>query len=275
MLDRWVVITVIVAVALGIHTMAIAGDGDLREAAQNPVANMISVPFQNNTLFGVGPDDEIVDVLNIQPVIPFHLSSDWNLITRTIAPVIYVPETVEGLDILPRGAGGDTRFGLGDINFTGFLSPAKSGKVIWGVGPSVTLATATDDVLGSEKWSMGPSFVMLATPKPFVIGVLARQLWSFAGKDGRADVNQGLVQPFLNYNMAKGWYLTTSPVITANWDAPSDNQWLVPVGGGVGRLFRMGKLPVNMQFQTYYNVERADFGPEWSTRFQLQFLFPK
>jgi hypothetical protein len=252
-----------------------AGDGDLQAAAQNPVANLISLPFQNNLLFGVGPNDEIVNVLNIQPVIPFALSDEWNVITRTIAPLIYVPSTVAGLDVLPMGVGTGTEFGLGDINFTAFVSPASPGAVVWGVGPSVNLPTATDSLLGSEKVSIGPSVVVLAQPQPWTVGALARQLWSVAGDDDRADVNQFLIQPFVNYNLADGWYLVSAPVLTANWDAPSGQRWTVPVGGGVGRLFRVGKLPVNASLQTYYNIERPTLGPEWAIRFQVQFLFPR
>ena len=130
-------------------------------------------------------------------------------------------------------------------------------------------------MLGSEKWSAGLSGVLLAQPAPWTVGVLARQIWSFAGDDNRADVRQFLVQPFVNYNLADGWYLTTSPVITANWEAPSRNRWTVPLGGGVGRLMRFGQRPVNISAQTYYNVEHPDFGPDWSLRLQIQFLFPK
>ena len=251
------------------------GDGDLQAAAQNPVADLISLPFQNNTYFGIGPNDETVNVLNIQPVVPFKLSDDWNLVTRTIVPLIYVPGTVEGLDVLPSGGGNDTRFGLGDINMTAFFVPAKPSKLIWGIGPTLTAPTASDDVLGSEKWSAGVSGVLLAQPAPWTVGVLARQIWSFAGDDNRADVRQFLVQPFVNYNLADGWYLTTSPVVTANWEAPSRNRWTVPVGGGVGRLMRIGQRPVNISAQSYYNVEHPDFGPDWSLRLQIQLLFPK
>ncbi len=170
--------------ATGASAWAQQSEGGLRAAAQNPIANFISVPFQINTLFGVDPNDEVVIVLNIQPVIPFRLSEDINVITRTIAPLIYVPETVARLDVLPQGVSEGTSFGLGDINFTAFFSPAKPRKVIWGVGPTITLPTATDSLLGSEKLSLGPSAVVLVQPKPWTIGILARPLWSVAGSFG-------------------------------------------------------------------------------------------
>ena len=239
---------------------------DLAKAAQNPVSDMISLPFQNNTNFGIGPDDDAQNILNIQPVIPIGLGSDWNLITRTIAPLIYQPEITPGTG---------SEFGLGDINETLFLSPSKPGKIIWGVGPAFSFPTATDDVLGTGKWSAGPSAVALTMQGPWVIGGLVSNLWSYAGDSDRDDVNQFLFQYFINYNMSEGWYLTSSPAITANWEAESDNQWTVPFGGGLGKIFKIGKQPMNAQMQAFYNVETPDGGPDWSLRFQLQFLFPK
>ena len=223
----------------------------LAQAAQNPVANMISLPLQNNTNFGVGPGDDTQNILNIQPVIPVSLSENWNLITRTIAPVIYQPEMVPGTG---------SEFGLGDINATLFFSPAKPGKLIWGLGPVFSFPTATDDVLGTDKWSAGPSAVALTINGPWVIGGLASNLWSFAGDDDRADVNQFLFQYFINYNMADGWYLSSAPIITANWEADSGNQWTIPFGGGVGKIFKIGKQAMNAQMQAFYNVEKPDDG---------------
>lgn len=247
---------------------------DLAAAAQNPVANMISLPLQNNTLFGIGPEDDTANVLNVQPVIPVNIG-DWNLINRTIAPLIYLPDLTQGLESLPSGIERGSEFGLGDINHSVYLSPAKPGRVIWGVGPSLTLPTATDSKLGSKKWSAGPAAVALITPAPWVAGVLARQLWSFAGDSDRKDVSQFLLQPFVNYNLDDGWYLVSAPVITANWEANSGDRWVVPVGGGAGKLFTVSKQPINSSLQAYYNVETPTNGADWSLRFQVQFLFPK
>jgi hypothetical protein len=246
---------------------------DLAKASQNPVADLISLPFQNNVLFGVGPDDQTANVLNIQPVVPIALG-DWNLINRTIVPLIYLPDVTSGLEVLPEGIEGGSEFGLGDINYTGFLSPADSGAFTWGVGPSISIPTATDEKLGTEKWSIGPSVVGLVQPGPWVIGGLARHIWSFAGDDDRADVSQTLIQPFINYNLPDGWYLSSAPIITANWEA-DDDRWLVPVGGGGGRVFPIGKQPVNLGVQGYWNPVRPDNAPEASLRVVLTFLFPK
>lgn len=248
---------------------------DLAKAAQNPVAAMISLPFQNNTFFGAGPHGDTANVLNIQPVIPINLG-DWNVISRTIAPVIYLPDLVTGLDgIANDPQGDDGSFGLGDINQSFYFSPAAPGPVIWGIGPSITVPTATDDSIGSEKWSAGPAAVALAMPGRWVVGSLVRQLWSFAGDSDRQDVNQTLIQPFVNYNFDSGWYAVSSPVVTANWKADSDDTWTVPVGGGMGRIFHIGGQAINAQAQAFYNVEHPELGPDWAIRFQLQFLFPK
>jgi hypothetical protein len=240
-------------------------DTELAKKTQNPVADLISVPFQNNFNFGAGPKDATIYVLNVQPVIPLRLTEDWNLITRIIAPIINQPS------LFPEA---ESAFGLGDINPTFFLSPAKPGEIIWGVGPTFTLPTATDSLLGSGKWSMGPAAVALSIQGPWVFGALANQQWSFAGWRDQ-DVSQLLIQPFVNYNLPDAWYLVSAPIITANWEASSGNKWTVPLGGGVGKLFKLDKLPINTQLQAFYNVERPDFSADWQLRFQLQFLFPK
>jgi hypothetical protein len=238
---------------------------ELARAAQNPVAKLISVPFQNNFNFGVGPNDTTQWILNIQPVIPITLNEDWNLITRTIMPIINQPSPAPGI----RSASG-----LGDINPTFFLSPAKPGKFIWGIGPTLTFPTATDPLLGAGKYSAGPAAVALIMDGHWVIGALANNQWSYAGWGGQS-VNAMLVQPFINYNLPHGWYLTSSPILTANWKATSDNIWTVPVGGGVGKIFKVGKLPINAQLAAYGNVVTPDNGADWQLRFQIQFLFPK
>ena len=165
--------------------------------------------------------------------------------------------------------------GLGDINFTAFLSPEKPGKLIWGFGPSLGLDTSTSDFIGTGKWTIGPSLVLLVQPKPWSIGVLMRNLWSFAGPSDREKVNSFLTQFFINYNLPGGWYLTSSPAITANWEAPSGQQWTVPLGGGVGKLLKVGRLPLNVQVQAFGNVVAPEDAPDWNLRFQVQMLFPK
>ena len=238
---------------------------ELAKAAQNPVADLISLPFQNNTNFNFGPEEKTQNVLNIQPVWPISLNEKWNVITRTIVPVISQPEFTPS---------GDRTNGLGDTTLTAFLSPKDVGKWIWGVGPAILIPTATDDDLGSDEWGAGPSVVVLTMPGHWVIGSLFSNIWSFGGS-GSDKVNQFTWQYFINYNLAGGWYLTSAPVITANWEASSDDTWTVPVGGGFGRVFRVGKQAMNAQVQAFYNVEKPEFGSDWGLRLQFQLLFPK
>ena len=252
-------------------------ESELAKKTQNPVADLISVPLQSNFNFGAGSKDKMIYILNVQPVIPIKIAEDWNLITRVITPIINQPS-------LFPGVGSAT--GLGDINPSFFLSPAKPGEVIWGIGPTMTLPTASDQLLGSGKWSMGPAGVALTIQGPWVIGALLNNQWSFAGWGDKA-VNTMLLQPIMNYNLPGGWYLTSSPIITANWKADkAGDVWTVPLGGGVGKLFRLGdilplqgnpiaKLPINTQLGAYGNVAKPEFGPDWQLRFQIQFLFPK
>ncbi len=165
---------------------------------------------------------------------------------------------------------------MGDINQSLFFGPSKPGKIIWGVGPVFLLPTATDSRLGGKKWGVGPGAVALTMQGPWVIGGLVQNIWSFAGPSDENNVNQMLAQYFVNYNLANGWYLTSSPIITANWEANSNNKWTIPFGGGFGRLFKIGRLPVNTQLQAFYNVEKPDvLRPDWTLRFQLQFMLPK
>lgn len=259
----------------------------LRKAAQNPIASMISLPLQGNLLFGAGPREKTAAILNIQPVIPFGISQDWNVVSRTIIPVIYAPNSLfqpntATQDILPDFTGAQVPFnlssgelGIGDINQTFFFSPAQPGKWIWGVGPTVNLPTGSPDKYGSGKFSAGPAAVVLTSNGPVTYGALVNNVWSFAGDGGRGEVSKLTVQPFLNYNLDKGWYLTSSPVITANWQGSSGDKWTVPIGGGVGRITKLGKQPVNIQFQGFYHAVRPNNGPDWSIRFQLVYLFPK
>lgn len=242
----------------------------LARQAQNPVADMISVPFQLNWNFDTGPLDKGQQILNIQPVLPFTLNKDWNLVTRTIVPLISQPAFTTSQD---------RENGLGDINFTAFLSPKKPGASgwIWGVGPALIMNTASDDRLGQGAWSLGPSAVFLKMPGNWVVGGLVSNVWSISEDEGRPDVNQLLFQPFINYNFPKhpGRYLTFSPIITSNWEADSGNKWTVPLGLGIGQIMKLGKQHVNFQLASFYNVVRPDDASTWQIRFQAVLLFPK
>lgn len=260
----------------------------LQKAAQNPVASLISVPLQNNSNFGIGPFDRNQNILNIQPVIPVKVTDNWNMIIRWITPVIWQPAPgtanleVFGIEENTPAylAAQDVQktagvFGFGDMNPTFFFSPAKPHKLIWGVGPMFVAPTATSKVLGQGKFSMGPSFVALAQPGHWTLGALINNAWSVAGSGSRPDVNQMLLQYFINYNLKKGWYLAMQPIVTANWKASDGNVWTVPVGGGIGRIMKLGFQPVNISAQFYGNAVHPVSGSPWSMRLQMAFLFPK
>jgi len=237
---------------------------ELAKAAQNPVADLISFPFQSNTNFGFGPSNAAQEVLNIQPVIPIHMG-EYNIITRTIIPLVWQPN-------LGAGQSGTT-FALGSINTTLFVSPARPGALIWGIGPVFGFPTNTSPAVPSAKWTFGPSVVLLAMPGHWVIGILANNVWSFAG-GGSQNVNSMLIQYFVNYNFGDGWYLTSSPIITADWNAQTTaDKWVFPLGGGVGKIVRLGRLPLNISLQAYDNVWHPPVGPTWTLRAQLTFLF--
>jgi len=235
----------------------------LAKQSQNPVGDLASLPLQNNTTFGFGPGDDFKNVLNIQPVYPIHLGQSWNMINRVILPVVYQPELIPGQ--------GSTT-GLADTSYTAFFSPRKPSKWIWGAGPVFSIPTSTDDKLGTGEWAAGPSVVLLTMPGSWVVGVLASNIWSFSSD---ADINFFFGQVFANYNMAKGWFLTSAPIFTANWEAESGQRWIVPLGGGIGRVFKIGKQAVNGSAQIFYNVERPELQGDWVFRFQFTFLFPK
>jgi hypothetical protein len=256
----------IAMVLIAAPVFAAESQEELAKAAQNPIADMISIPVQSNFNLDFGQDrDKSQIVTNIQPVVPVSLGKDLNLITRTIIPIIYTEFPAY-------------QTGLGNVQFTGFLSPAKPSKFIWGVGPVLQFPTHTDTFLGSDKWSAGPSAVGLTIQGHWVVGLLAQNIWSFAGPSTTREnpaVNQFLAQPFINYNLPEGWYLTSSPIVTADWKAAGRDQWTVPVGGGFGKIFKIGRLPFNGSLAAYYNVARPEIGPNWSVRAQIALLLPK
>lgn len=239
---------------------------DLAKQTQNPIADLISVPFQYNTFFETGPKGKTQNTLLVQPVIPFNLNDEWNFIARPIIPLLEQP---------PLAAGQDRNHGLGNIQFQGFFSPRKSKDWIWGFGPYLEFPTNSgpDGRFGSDNWSAGPAFVALQTKGPWVYGGLVTHLWSYYGDD--PEVNLTAFQPFINYNMKDGWYLSTAPIITANWSADSSQRWTIPIGGGIGKVHKFGKQPVNISLRAYHNLQSPRTGSDWQLQFQIQFLFPK
>jgi hypothetical protein len=237
---------------------------ELAKQEQNPLARIIRVQFEDNAQFGFGPDNELLNFLRIQPIIPFDLSEDWALITRTVIPIVHQP--------WPESADG-----LSDVALQLFLSPEKPGNFVWGAGPAFLFPTATGKIkfISTEKWSVGPAVVGVYTSGPWVVGAIVNQLWSFAGDDSRPDVNAMTLRPVINYNLPNGWFVGSSPSIAANWDADNKNRWLVPLGAGVGKVFAIGSKWISISLEGYYHVESPDIGPDWQLRLQLTLLLPK
>ena len=256
----------VLLITLSFGAAALADEArELAEKRQNPIPDLSSVSFDNGTNFGGSPHHRVQNELDIRPIVPFRLTEDWYLVTRTVVPVIKQPH-----EDSPTG---DT-WGMGDITFTGFLATAKVSGLTWGAGPVVTLPTATHDALGSGKWSLGPSAAAMVSSGDWVIGFLVQNVWSVAGNGDRPDVSQFLLKYGVNYNFPDGWYLTSGPTITADWKAETDHRWVVPVGGGFGKVITLGRQPLALETQAFYNLERGTGTGNWSLSVLLQFLFP-
>ena len=245
----------------------------LAKASQNPVADLISLPFENNFMFDTTKDDVFLYNLNIKPVIPMGLTENFNLINRAIIPVLY-----QDSGIINPTTGQDigSQFGLGDIIYQGFVSPKAPGKFIWGIGPEIHFPTGTDRFT-ADQWAAGPALVVLAMPGHWVLGGVLSNVWNIGnGYNDAEDVNKLTFQYFINYNMEGGWYINSGPVLTADWEADSGQQWTVPVGAGLGRVFKLGKRHINAKLGLYYNVEAPDGNDDvWNLQFQWTFLYPK
>jgi hypothetical protein len=241
------------------------GSYDVAMQLSNPVASLISLPLQNNFDWGAGLDgDGFQYRLNIQPVVPFRLNDDWNLISRTILPYIYQEDVF----------GSTSQSGLSDTLQSFFFSPQAPGPggIIWGVGPALLLPTATDDLLGTEKWGAGPTAVALRQSSGWTVGMLANHLWSYAGDDARQEVSATFLQPFLTYTTSTHTTFSLNCESSYDWQ---NEQWTVPVNLGVAQLARIGGSLVQFQLAGRYHAETPDNGPEWGLRFNVTLLWPR
>ena len=235
----------------------------LAKETQNPVGNVISVPFQFNFNGGGGLEDESLFTLNVQPVIPFKLTDGWNLIARTIIPISSAP-----------GPDGSRYSGVGDINQQFFFTPAKPGAIIWGAGPVLSLPTSTAVPTTTGTWGAGLGAVVVKMTGPFVLGGLVTQVWPMADTGGEPEVDLFTLQPFLNFNFGPGYALGFAPVITANWDGAPGDRWTVPLGIGLSRTTVFNGRPMSLAAQYYHNLERPDAGPGNQLRLVMTLLFP-
>ncbi len=238
---------------------------DLAKKLANPLAAMISVPSQFNYDTGYGPADGYKAYINVQPVIPISLNDNWNVISRTIIPIVW-----------QNNIAGNSGYqsGLGDISQSLFFSPAIPGPdgLIWGVGPVFLLPTGTDSLLSARKWGLGPTGVALKQQGPWTYGILANHIWSFAGSSSRADVNATYLQPFISYTTPSAWSFTLNTESTYNWTADT---WSVPINLSVSKMTKFGRQPVSLQAGVRYWAASPDSGPDgFGGRFTLTFLFP-
>lgn len=238
---------------------------ELARQLSNPVADLISVPIQGNVDFGAGLDNEGTGVtVNVQPVIPISISTDWNMISRTIVPIAY-------RDYLPT-PGGDT-FGVGDITQSLFFSPKHPVEgFIVGVGPVFLIPTASDDVLGAGQFGIGPTAVVLRQAGPWSVGALVNHVWSVAGEDDRDDVNSTFLQPFVTRALGQGRSLTLNTESSYDWE---HDEWLVPVNLSYSQVFRAGAQSMSFVVGGRYYLDGPEGAPQWGLRAGLTFLFPK
>jgi len=261
--------TMLLALAVSRLTADEAPAGqDMAELAKklaNPTASLISVPIQGNLDWGGGPaDDGMQFKVNVQPVIPIDLNADWKLLTRYVVPWVYQEDRI----------GTDSQSGFADSTATFWLSPAaeKPGAPIWGIGPILQVPTATDDLLGAEKWCLGPSVILVHQQNAWTSGVLINQLWSFAGDDSRADVNYLFFQPFLSHTNAKHMTVTLNSESLYDWES---GEWTIPLNLSVTQLVKIHGKPVSFAGGVRYYLDKPAGGPDWGIRFGVTLVFPK
>ncbi|AJY46368.1 hypothetical protein [Martelella endophytica] len=239
---------------------------EITKKLANPVASMVVLPLEMNYDTGYGPEGGDRFDLKFKPIIPFRLNDDWNLITRTIIPLVSQNDVF--------GPSGE-QFGFGDTTTSLFLSPRDSGinGLIWGAGPIFLLPTATDDLLGGRKWGAGPTAVIADQTGPLTVGFLGSHIWSFAGDDDRKDISSTFLQPFMTYRFAHVWSLGLTTETTYDWKG---DIWAVPVELTLSKLVKFGEQPVNLTAGVRYWAARPDGGPDrWGARLGVAFVFPK
>lgn len=237
------------------------------QEAKNPFADQVNLQFLYDATLNVGPANKTEDVLTFQPLIPIDLNTDWSIITRTIVPVIWEP------GLAPEESSSS---GTGDTQLSVFLSPARAGRWVWGLGPVIQMPTASSEVLGQGKWGAGPAAGAQWTGDLWTFGALINNIWSVAGSGNRPAVSQMQLQPEINVSFPKdpNGYLAFSPTIAANWKASGNERWTVPLSLGVGQLMKLGKQSVTLQATAYYNVLAPPGTGIWTLELELQVLFP-
>jgi hypothetical protein len=243
---------------------------ELAKQLSNPVASLISIPFQANYDFDIGPTGNGSRfTLNIQPVVPLSISKDWNLIVRTILPIVSQHDVF--YPAIPQDR---TQSGLGDTTQSFFLSPKAPGPggIIWGLGPVVLYPTATDDLIGSEKWGLGPTAVLLKQTGGWTYGVLANQIWSVAGNSHRENISATFLQPFVTYTTKTHTTFGLNTESTYDWQ---NSQWTVPLNAFVSQVLKIGKQPISIQLGARYYADGPSGAPDWGLRLNFTLLYPE
>ena len=249
--------------------------------AQNPLSPTYSIPLKYS--YHGGADNGGVSIGSIQPIIPVSLGS-WNMINQLSMNFIGTPGVVHGITQLPEPYSGSGAYGLGDTTFTSLFTPVNSDSFSWGIGPTFVFPTDTlfssitdraSRQLGSGKFSGGAGAMFVTQPKPWVLGLNVKQIWSVLGSQSRLDVSQMQMKPFVNYNLSDGWYLASNMDMIANWNNHDSPRWAVPIGGGVGKIFTIGNNAINIRAESYYNPIKSAQTSDWSANLNFQFLFGK
>ncbi len=261
-MHRWIPVCLIVFISTGLW----ADEQTFwAKKAQNPLSDLIKYPIIARFDFGYGHKDAVNSTTSLRPSMVADVSKHWNLVNRLDLSFKYQPG---------RTLGEKDSFGMGDTTYEGFFTPSNDWKIDWGIGPAFQIPTATDPQLGTRKWSAGAATAVNTEAGPFVFGLRARHLWSFAGKDDRPDVNRTAVEYWLYANLGNGWWIGTSPVNMADWETSSEDRWTVPLGGGFGKVVRQ-RIPINLKLEAYSFAELPNDLADWSVMFSLEYLLPE
>jgi hypothetical protein len=244
-------------------------ESGLSREVENPISKLRQVPVQYLTELGVGPAHLARTTIAIQPLLPFSVSDDISIVSRTRVPFMSSPDLTS--------TGGAYVTGLGDVTESLFLVPRPSAGIIWGIGPTALLPTATASDLGAGRFAVGVSAAVVTRPEPFTFGVLAGPIWSIAGSSNRPDIRQLAIMGLAALHLPRGWYVNTAPVVTVNWNAfPSGDMWTVPVGAGAGKVFHIGDVPMDVSTSAYWHVIRPDTAsaPAGTVQVEVAVLLP-
>ncbi len=236
-------------------------DQELAISSHNPFEDFVKIPIQSTSGFQLGPHHKVGDSVNIEPVVPFSLNAQWDMIALPSLSFTYAPTPHE-------------QSGLEDLQTSFFLTPAKATTWIWGVGPIFQFPTASSAELGTGRWSAGPTAALVYSEGPWFNGILAYQLMSFAGNRERGSVNQTYIEPDVSYNFESGWYVQWEPSIAYDWTADKANAWVIPMGVDIGKALTLGSQALSLQVGAYDLLKRPDGAPQWIIRVSVTFLFP-